>query len=701
MLNLLAIACLSVGGTTPQAKLASALRETGSTEIRWTVTEGTTLRLEEFDVRTADAKIVIASEQGQQPADLGGLRFWRGDVEGSAGSSVFVGVSSHGINGWVRTGSELLILSGGGKRGPMTWTAASELPASIFEVPACEIRTIDGSVPPVHEDTSERSVGLPPCRVAMLAIDTDWEFAERIFGGDASAAAAYALTLAAGISEIYVENVNVRLQVSFLRVWSDDSDPYDPSSGVDMLDQFRNEWTSNMGGVDRNIAHIMTGRTNLPYGGVAWLSVLCNTNYGYGVSGYLNGYFPNPLQDNHGDNWDVVVMAHELGHNFGTLHTHDGYSPPIDNCGNGDCAGAENGTIMSYCHTCDGGITNIRLGFHERVQEVILGYLDDIEPDCSLSAGSASAIDDWAMAIAGETVEIDVLLNDSASDCTGDFDPVIGSFDETSAQGGTVALVPGGGGGVLDKLSYTPLAGYTGDDVFGYVLENGSAATVYVSVEGLREPDQPTSIQPGAFVNYYVLTAPSVLPDYSAMEPYLDDVVDEIGFQTTGGVFATSGRSDDVGAVFTGYVQVAGPGFYTLSTESDDGSRLYIGDQLVVDNDGLHPMVEKTGTLGLMAGRHAITVEFFESGGGAGLVVRIEGPALPRQIIPAWAWSHDVVDVPCAEDVDGDGTVGVNDVLEIIGSWGPCSGCPADVDGSGEVDVDDVLAVISAWGQSC
>jgi hypothetical protein len=233
------------------------------------------------------------------------------------------------------------------------------------------------------------------------------------------------------------------------------------------------------------------------------------------------------------------------------------------------------------------------------------------------------------------------------------------------------------------------------------VLQNGSAATVYVSVEGLREPDQPTSIQPGAFVNYYALTAPSMLPDFSAMEPYLDDVVDEIDFQTTGGAFATSGRSDEVGAVFTGYVQVAGPGFYTFSTESDDGSRLYIGDQLVVDNDGLHAMVEKTGTLGLMAGRHAIAVEFFESDGGAGLVVRIEGPALPRQIIPAWAWSHDVEDVPCAEDVDGDGTIGVNDILEIIGSWGPCIGCPADVDGSGEVDVDDVLAVISAWGQSC
>jgi hypothetical protein len=700
MWNLLAMVCLAGTGSPSPVDLSSALRDAAGPSIRWAVSSGETLDLEEFDVRASDSQILVVDKHGERPVDLGGLRLWRGQVEGHVDSAVFVGVSKHGLNGWVRLGDELFILSGGGQRGPVSWTSTSDLPASIFEIPGCDVRTIDGTVPRPRADTSERSAGLPPCRVAMLAIDTDWEFTERIFGGDAGAAAAYALTLAGAISEIYVENVNVRLQVSFLRVWSDDSDPYNPSSGTDMLDQFRNEWTSNMADVDRNIAHMMTGRTNLPYGGVAWLSVVCNTSYGYGVSGYLNGYFPQPLQDNHGDNWDVVVMAHELGHNFGTLHTHDGYSPPIDNCGNGDCTGAENGTIMSYCHTCDGGITNIRLGFHERVQEVILAYLDSIEPDCSLSAGSAAAIDDWALTIADETIVIDVLLNDSASDCSGNFDPEIGSFDQTSAQGGVVTLIPGGGS-VFDMLSYTPPSGYTGDDAFGYELQTGSSATVYVSVEGLRAPDQPTAIEPGAFVNYYALSSPSVLPDFSSLEPYLDDVVAEIGFQSTGGAFATSGRSDEVGAVFTGYVQVAGPGFYTFSTESDDGSRLYIGEQLVVENDGLHPMIEKTGTLGLMAGRHATRVEFFENTGGAGLVVRLEGPALPRHIIPAWAWSHDVEDVPCPEDVDGDGIVGVNDVLEIIGSWGDCSGCAADVNGDGNVGVDDVLAVISAWGLDC
>jgi hypothetical protein len=57
--------------------------------------------------------------------------------------------------------------------------------------------------------------------------------------------------------------------------------------------------------------------------------------------------------------------------------------------------------------------------------------------------------------------------------------------------------------------------------------------------------------------------------------------------------------------------------------------------------------------------------------------------------------------VTCPPDTDGDGTVGVDDLLAVVLAWGPCSPfvpCPADVDGNFEVDVDDLLAVITNWG---
>lgn len=55
-------------------------------------------------------------------------------------------------------------------------------------------------------------------------------------------------------------------------------------------------------------------------------------------------------------------------------------------------------------------------------------------------------------------------------------------------------------------------------------------------------------------------------------------------------------------------------------------------------------------------------------------------------------------ELPCPGDLDGDGDVGFNDVLDLLSAWGPCAGCAADIDGSGTVDFSDLLTLLSAWG---
>ncbi|MBC8308908.1 MAG: hypothetical protein H8E83_00160, partial [Planctomycetes bacterium] len=52
----------------------------------------------------------------------------------------------------------------------------------------------------------------------------------------------------------------------------------------------------------------------------------------------------------------------------------------------------------------------------------------------------------------------------------------------------------------------------------------------------------------------------------------------------------------------------------------------------------------------------------------------------------------------CPADANGDGFVNVNDLLEIVGTWGECAGCGGDIDGDGFVNVNDLLAAIDAWG---
>ncbi len=59
--------------------------------------------------------------------------------------------------------------------------------------------------------------------------------------------------------------------------------------------------------------------------------------------------------------------------------------------------------------------------------------------------------------------------------------------------------------------------------------------------------------------------------------------------------------------------------------------------------------------------------------------------------------------LPCPSDVNHDGSVGVTDLLAVIGTWGPCPGkcppyCAADINHDCSVGVVDLLAVIGAWG---
>jgi hypothetical protein len=54
-------------------------------------------------------------------------------------------------------------------------------------------------------------------------------------------------------------------------------------------------------------------------------------------------------------------------------------------------------------------------------------------------------------------------------------------------------------------------------------------------------------------------------------------------------------------------------------------------------------------------------------------------------------------------DLDGDGTVGIGDLLGLLPAWGPCAdclpaGCPGDFDGDCSVGVTDLLSLLARWG---
>ncbi len=63
---------------------------------------------------------------------------------------------------------------------------------------------------------------------------------------------------------------------------------------------------------------------------------------------------------------------------------------------------------------------------------------------------------------------------------------------------------------------------------------------------------------------------------------------------------------------YTGTVTFPTAGNYAFRILSDDGARLYIDGQLVVDNDGQHAPAERRGTIHLTPGNHEIVLEYFQ-----------------------------------------------------------------------------------------
>jgi len=75
-------------------------------------------------------------------------------------------------------------------------------------------------------------------------------------------------------------------------------------------------------------------------------------------------------------------------------------------------------------------------------------------------------------------------------------------------------------------------------------------------------------------------------------------------------------REDAYALEFSGYIKINETAIYTFATNSDDGTRLYLDDRLLIDNDGVHGPVRVTGQVALGAGYHPFRLEFFEGNYG-------------------------------------------------------------------------------------
>jgi hypothetical protein len=221
----------------------------------------------------------------------------------------------------------------------------------------------------------------PGLLTARISVDVDTAFFNRL--GDEAAVRERVEEIFGTVSAILDQEVGLALQVNLLSIWASEDPWSDTRDGEELLQEYRAWWASERpySRFPRAAAHLLTSRSSFSVGGIAYLPGAC--------SAVADEPFDVGVSQNR-----IDVVAHELGHNFGSPHTHC-YEPPVDECyavEEGCYAGTirvppEGGSLMSYCSLVGTRVLSYgaegRYGVDsQRVLQALRGFVEEVYAGC-------------------------------------------------------------------------------------------------------------------------------------------------------------------------------------------------------------------------------------------------------------------------------------------------------------------------------
>lgn len=394
-----------------------------------------TLALERASLFADDFRLYVDGKERPGAVAAAGFVFLRGTSEEWPGSSVALTVDLAGgrIDGVLATQEGLQDVSLGADAGELPLASGLQVrsrePDELPYREGTDVLTAGPTDAPLSPTTEAlRVIAAPGAEYrARVAIDSDFEFLQAV-GGEQAALGYLANTLNV-VSEVYFAQVRVSLEITIVRLWTTPNDPWltpDPHSSVHaaLLCEFARHWQKHRRSTTafpRDAALFFSGKTSSDHGGQAFLSSLCHyraqpSACPYGGYGTVLTFFFGTVRNT------AFVTAHELGHIFGSPHTHC-YQPPVDHCHNGEqrchagteSSPADGGSVMSYCEQRNLSLGEVgRFGdASERVPARIRWLVDALGATCmqrtsdpyglAAAPGARAAVLSWTDPFGDET----------------------------------------------------------------------------------------------------------------------------------------------------------------------------------------------------------------------------------------------------------------------------------------------------------
>jgi hypothetical protein len=510
----------------------------------------------------------------------------------------------------------------------------------------------------------------------------------------------------------YESQCDIRHVISDIIVRTAEPDPYTSTDAGTLLCQFRNHWNANHAGIVRDVAHLFTGKNlNAPTIGIAFLSTICNVPAN-GCSSFANLAYSLVESDCcccPAMACTTDLTAHELGHNWSAVHCCAGTTMnPGLQCAN-NFATQSIDEIVAFRNTrtclnaCEDGTTTLPFS--------------DLFPSTTIDPAKWTGIQGTTsdtVGIAEPSAPNSARLNGS----TAGGDQLRSAIMNTNGLTNltlTYYFERRGGGESPESGEDLVIEYVASDDQWTELhrqLGSGADMTTY---------QQVTSVFPAnATHDAFRLRFRAISSNANTDDWFVDNVGivgtippsnnncstsaivagGSIGFNTTGAT--TDGPNEPIDCNFNGFTQIdkdvwylypapcTGTATISLCGADYDSKLAVYGGSCPGGTSGLSLACADGG-----CGDDA-TVSFPVT---SGQIYRVRvGGANGASGTGTMVLTCTPPSTPCPGDTNGDEVVNVDDLLEVIGAWGPCPGCPTDVNDDGVVNVDDLLGVINGWG---